>query len=494
MAISENGTGPDLRLVEAIDLTEAGEYDDALHLANKLLNEKADDAAALFVAGGLFLKVQRFGLAYNIYRRCSELMPEKAEIWGNLGHALLEMHRHKEAEACFRRCLALAGDYFAPLNNLMLSAVKRNAYAEALDWAERAKPFATGDSLREWRQNVALARLALRHWREGWDAFEASLPSKWRKERIYGQEGRWDGSPGKAVVFHGEQGIGDEVMFASILPEAIAHCASAIIECDARLEGLFRRSFPAATVHGTRYHKYLDWPQATRIDARCAFGSMARFYRNKDEDFPRKPFLIADPERRLQWRCLLDTLPGAKIGLAWTGGTVNTRQRDRSLRLDELAPLLATGHSFVSLEYRPGPTPDGVRLWRHAVQTNDYDDTAALVAELDCVVSVTTAVALLAGALGTPCHVLVPQEPTWHWCPDGEMPWFDFKLHRRKGLEWKPVVEEVAAILSSLPSRARAGRPMDRSSNGPSSRTGLNLSGSWSFSKTSPQWATALEE
>lgn len=479
--MAENGTGPSVKLHEASDLYDAGEYDESLRVCNELLNEEPDNGAALFQIGLLFLRAERWGLAYNVYRRFTEIMPEIAAGWTNLGRALQELHRGKEAEDCFLRCLDLEGERFPPLNNLLLCAINRNDYSEAIKWAERAKPLATGDSLKEWRHNVSLAYLATRRWKEGWECFEASLPSKWRKERNYAGEGRWDGTPNRAVVFHGEQGIGDELMFASILPEAIRDCSRSIIECDSRLEGLFRRTFPQATVYGTRFHKYTTWPPEHRIEARCAFGSLARFYRNRNEDFPRKPFLVADPDRRLQWRSLLDTLPGLKIGLAWTGGTRASRQRDRSLLPEQLKPLLDTGHTFVSLEYRNGPTPDGVKLWRHAVHTTDYDDTAALVAELDRVVSVTTAVALLAGALGTPCHVMVPEEPTWHWCPDGEMPWFDIKLYRRKGQSWTPVVQEIAGILSSLRGRRPDGRSTGPSLNGHSSNTGLNLSGLSSF-------------
>jgi hypothetical protein len=246
------------------------------------------------------------------------------------------------------------------------------------------------------------------------------------------------------------QGLGDELLFASCIHDATQH-VSPIIECDHRLAGLFRRSFGCPT-YGTRFTEKRDWLNNHNPKAKCAIGSLPKFYRRSEDSFPGQPYLKADPEKRAMARALLDQWPGRKIGLAWTGGQKHTRDKDRSLTLTDLEPLLSLGGiTWVSLQYKgnyydsPDPRIKHVPIF---TQSQDYDDTAALVAELDSVVSVTTAVAFLAGGLGTDCHVAVPSHPTWHWCRDGVLPWFPLKLYRREGTDWAPVVQRIAEAVS----------------------------------------------
>src|SRR5690606_39069215 len=120
----------------------------------------------------------------------------------------------------------------------------------------------------------------------------------------------------------GEQGIGDEISFASILPDLIKTQKHIVLDAHDKLAGLLARSFPEIEVHPTRMQKPSDkdWRDGRKFDAHCLIGSLAYHKRKKHEDFPGTPFLVADPERRLQWKALLDTLPGKKVGIAWTGG------------------------------------------------------------------------------------------------------------------------------------------------------------------------------
>lgn len=405
--------------------------DEAARLCNLALNDDPDNAVALYYLGRIFSQASRYGLSANLYKRVTELHPEDAASWNNLGYAFHTIGKYDEAEKHFRKALSLdSGDWHAHNNMTTLMAARVRPH-EAIDAGKYALFFANSDEERaQTLENLALTQLGMKNWKDGWENFEYGLGKKWRRERQYFKEGRWDGSPGKKVVFYGEQGIGDEIMFASMLPDALED-ADGIIECDQRLAGLMRRTFPQATVHGTRHDKDISWPDPS-IDARCAFGSLGKYYRRTSESFPRQPFLIPCPDRRKMYRALLDSLPGRKIGIAWTGGTKITRTEHRSLEVERVEKLARESYdvSFVSLEYKDTGSPGGVHHFPFATRTNDYDDTAALVAELDGVISVTTAVALLAGSIGTPCEVLVPKEPTWHWGYEGSMPWFDLNLHR----------------------------------------------------------------
>lgn len=434
---------------EAFGLFRKGMLDEAQAVICRVLDDDPDNTSALGLSGNIHTAANRFGMAHTIYRRILEIDPDHAAAWNNLGHCLHAMQKYPEASDCFVKSLQHQGDHFDPLNNMLLiNAVMGNS-DKALELYPLVKWFSDDKSkMDDLKSNVSTALLRKRLWPQGWEAFDAMLGKvKQRGDLFYGDAPQWDGRGGIEVVASGEQGIGDEVMLASMIPDLMDDC-TVIIDCDKRLEGLFKRSF-GCTVYGTRFQKTeKEWLANHQVQARVAMGSLGRWYRQKDADFPRVPYLKACPVRRGMYRHLLSQYPGKKIGLAWTGGLKNTNSVDRSLTLDQLSPLLSLpGITWVNLEYKGGDPGYGVKHFPWITQTNDYDDTAALVAELDHVVSVTTAVALLGGALGKPTSVLVPEHPTWHWAETPDFPWFPLTLHRRVGNDWRPVIESVAKEL-----------------------------------------------
>jgi hypothetical protein len=276
----------------------------------------------------------------------------------------------------------------------------------------------------------------------------------------------WDGSEDIDLYLRGEQGIGDELSFASIIPEVVPKLRSLTFDCDEKLGGLFQRSFRDVEIHPTRKSRSADkpWLAKRKFDAWGLVGSLAYHHRKTAASFPGTPYLVADPERRVQWRALLDTLPGKKrVGIAWTGGSRNTFKARRSLTLDDLLPLLRLPDvSWVSLQYQD-PTDDigafhdmhGIEIhhWARCTESEDYDDTAALVAELDLVIAVPTAVCHLAGGLGKECWALTPLRPNWFWgLKDGAMPWHSsIKIIRR--VDENPPDKEVRAMAIMLKDR-----------------------------------------
>jgi ADP-heptose:LPS heptosyltransferase len=260
---------------------------------------------------------------------------------------------------------------------------------------------------------------------------------------------------GKKLLVIGEQGIGDEITYASVIPDA-AKDNDISYECDHRLEGLMRRSL-GVEVHGTRFNPDKTWRETRAFDASALSGSLCMEYRRKDEDFPRKGWLVADPERRLQWRALLDQLPGRKVGIAWTGGRDNTFKSRRSFNLEGLLPILKTpGITWVSLQYKDTneiaefTKKHGIEIkhWKRATENCDYDETAALVQELDAVVSVTTAVVHLCGGLGKKCYVLVPARSRWFYASnDSRHRWYESLELFRQSDKWP--VEKVAQKLKA---------------------------------------------
>jgi hypothetical protein len=243
------------------------------------------------------------------------------------------------------------------------------------------------------------------------------------------------------------------------LLEAAAHC---VLEASTRLVPLFQRSFPRATILTRSLERMPDWAALPKIDLCIAAGSVPRLLRRSRDAFSRRGrYLEPDPARVYAWRERLAGLgAGRKVGLAWTGGLPGTWRAARSLELSALRPVLAQpGNAFVALEYldcaaeveafnRDGA--ERVTWWPEA--NASMDDTVALIAALDLVITVTTATAHIAGALGQPVWVLVPSVPSWRYLWDGDaMPWYPtMRIFRGHGLR-EDVVADVQRALAAAP-------------------------------------------
>jgi hypothetical protein len=251
------------------------------------------------------------------------------------------------------------------------------------------------------------------------------------------------GEPGKTVVIYREQGLGDEILYASCVQEAIDISRKVILDVDKRLVGLFTRSFPQADVYGTGHSTDIGWAKDYTIDYSAPIGRIPGFFRRNDQDFTGKPYLKACPLRKKAYRSMLDSLgEGKKVGIAWTGGkradSTGISDSDyRSLSLKDLSPLIQDGNHYISLEYKWSPeiAHSGLKIreWPWITQSQDYDDTAALVDELDYIIAVPTSVVHLAGALGKTCYCLAPEFPNWRFGLEGEMLWHEsVKMFRGK--------------------------------------------------------------
>lgn len=440
------------KLEEARQLASREDYQGCLQVANEVLSEDFSDAIALFLVGYCLLKTERFGLAYNVFRMVSAMQPDRSEPWNNAGMCHQETWNLDDAEKCFRKSLQLEPGNVAAMQNLALICVNRCQPEEALKWISRAEK----SEKPSWEalDNKALALLMKREWKEGWECYKQTAGRhKMRQLRAYRdpEEPMWEGQKGTVVVY-GTQGLGDEVSFASCIPDAIEK-ADVIVDCDHRLEGLFRRSFPKAKVYGTRF-KDPTWK--ADVDYSTPIDCLPSIFRNRTEDFPGAPYLKADPERRIQWRALFDTLKKPVIGIAWTGGLNNTGKKKRSLSLESLEPILrSVDATWVSLEYRDRNdeiqafAEQGIQIhqWKRATQTDDYDDAAGLVSELDLVISVTTAAVHLSGALGKECWCIAPNRPRWWYGLEGDLPWYKSVKMFRQDKEGTWPIEEISRLL-----------------------------------------------
>ena len=407
--------------------------------------------------------------ALDHYRRAIALEPANAGALINLGTALEQQGDLESSSACYRRALAASPDnadaHFNLANNLAAEGLGEDARAAYL----RAIAADAGHV----GAQVNLARLDLLDGRfaAGFDRWEWRWrePDCWR--RILDSP-VWDGAPlaGRTLAVWGEQGVGDEIMLGSVLPDAIATAGHVVVECDPRLVPLFARACPAAEFVAR------DSPPAPRlaaadIDLQCALGSLCRWLRRRPEDFAApKPTLIADPAKVEAARARSGAPgPGLKVGIAWRsvprGAEAKTRRfsRAKSIPLDDWAPILTTpGVRFVDLQY--GDTADelrriedrlGVRIHHDEAvdQMASLEDFAAQIAALDMVVAASNTTVHLAGALGLRVWTMVPFVPDWRWQRGREDTlWYPhMRLFRQPAPgAWAPVIARVAEELGRL--------------------------------------------
>lgn len=415
--------------------------DEALAICNDILNDHIDDdiaQKALFMSGYIMMDAERFGLAYNIYQRCAQLNPKLSSVWSNMGMCL-EEYSPAKAKKCFKKAYFLDNRNADALANEGLMCLQSGQPERCIELSQKAliiKP-----ELKAAKHNMGLAQLMLRQWKEGWANYHDTLGVKHREGRDYGIPD-WNGETGTIVVY-GEQGVGDEIMFSTCLHE-LAKTNDIILDCDARLERLFKRSFDFP-VYGTRFKRETPILDDHSPDYQLAIGQLPYFYRNSEESFTGAPHLVPDPDRVIQWEALFKTFKGKKVGIAWRGGLKNTGESKRSLNLDDLLPLFNDQDTFISLEYKPVEQRDldryNIKSYPETSAGGDIDALAALVSQLDYVVSSCTTIIYIAGALGIPCYVLTPACPGYRYHSEGDFPWFNsVHLVRQKGT-WLKTVE-----------------------------------------------------
>ena len=456
----------------AADLGEVGKLDEAWKIVGRKLMENPLDVQALVTGSYIMRGLGGLPQAYHFARSATQLWPKDSAAWTNLGHAASQMWLIDEAERAYKKGLQCAKDpkhiktLWLNLSALYLDT-GRFAEGEALT----RKILEVDPDHENAQANLGFCQLARRDW-EGWKGYHKTIGSDWRPKVQYHDEPEWDGTPGKVVALYSDQGLGDEVSFASVVPDAVDICKRVILDCDARLEGLFKRSFPFAKVYGTRTAKEAKWDREDwKIDASLPLGQIGEFFRTKDSDFTGEPYLVPCPDRVKMWKGLFASKGKPVIGIAWTGGVPKSNARNRRVTLEDFLPLFnGIDAHFVSLQYKDAskeirefkaahPYID-LEQYSFGTLTQDYDDTAALVASLDYVLCIQTAVGHTAGALGVPVTVLLPVATQWKYGTAHEtIPWYkSLRIVRQaKTGHWSHEIERAVSGIKSYLSRVPQG-------------------------------------
>jgi len=476
-------------------LRSQGRLVEALENFHKALIISPDSAEMHYNLGNVLKDQDRLDEAIESFHKALELKPDFAEAHNNLGNVLLAQGRLDEALDGFHKALVLKPDYAEAHNNVGTVLLQQGALDAALESfhdALRLKPdYAEacsnqGNVFKEkgeltaasscYRQAMALdpaqETCRLNHGIfllsvgdfKGWKEYEARWEGRAERKLKYPHPW-WDGGDlgGKTILVWSEQGIGDELLYASLIPDMAKLAGKCVLECERRLVSLFARSFAEVEVipRSTPPHsRTLD----KDIMLQSPAGSLMRWLRPDVASFPsHEGYLKADADRVKHWKeRFADLGGGLKVGICWTSGDRSAMASKHCIALEQWGPIFAVkGAEFVNLQYTDcreelaeAEQRFGIRIhrWDGLDLKNDLDEVAALTSALDLVIAVETAVPTLAGALGKAVWMMTPKNAGWKELGTGRMPWFPgMKLfHREWNETWDGVIGEVSRELAML--------------------------------------------
>ena len=397
--------------------------------------------------GATLHELGRYEEAVASYRQAVEIAPRAGEIHNNLGNSLMALGRFSEAVDSFSRSSELLKQSPIPVTARATALQALGRIAEAEHDCRRALLLDPSFAAAHW--NLALNILLQGRYTEGWQEYEW----RWLKPDFtspcrHVDVSLWDGSPlgGRTILLHAEQGFGDAIQFVRYATLVAHRGGRVIIECHPQLVQLMR------TVEGV--HEVVPFgAHLPSFSCQAPLLSLPRIFGTTLQTIPaRFPYVAVTAEQRRKWAALMpDGMQTLRVGLVWAGKQYPDPLR--SCPFNELMPLTTIQNvSCYSLQIGPaGAVPaSGSTVIDLTEQINDFTDTAALIEQLDLVISIDTAVAHLAGALGKPVFLMLPFAPDWRWLLErADSPWYpNTRLFRQivPGM-WGDVVNRVHAAL-----------------------------------------------
>ncbi|MDQ7787559.1 MAG: tetratricopeptide repeat-containing glycosyltransferase family protein [Thermodesulfovibrionales bacterium] len=443
-----------------------GQYDKAIQYYEKAIRYDPHFAGSYNNLGNVYRKLGRVDEAIPHFQKAIEVNPQ---FWGsyyNLGEVYQSKALDDEAIAFYQKVLQSNPQHIGTMNNMANILVERQQIDDALSYCQRAIHLAP--EYGEPHLTKAMILLLMGNFEEGWKEYEwrwkTEDAKQWKRQL---SRPVWNGSPlkGKTLFIYTEQGVGDEIMFASCFPDVIPQAEKCIIECDRRLVPLFSRSFLGTELIERIGNDAGIQSEPPLFDMVIAMGSLPLHFRPVLSCFPQiKSYLIPDPEKVDKWHKRVRTLgDGLRVGISWRGGKDPRSRKVRSVFLEQWQEiLLLKGITFVNLQY--GECKEEMKAvkeelqviihdWEDADPLKDLDDFAAQISALDLVISVDNATVHMAGALGVPVWTLLPYSPNWRWMLDREdSPWYPtMRLFRQPSLgDWKTVMIKVGQELQDL--------------------------------------------
>jgi tetratricopeptide (TPR) repeat protein len=443
-------------------LVKAQRTDEALAAAKKAIELAPARAEGYSNLGSLYQKLGRLDDAVQEFERALQIDPEFGLAHGNLGSAYEQLDRYDEAAVEFEKAAQLMPNYLLVFNTLSALYRSMNRDADSLHAADRALQIEPNHP--DGHGNRAFALLSMGRLVEGFEEYEW----RWRclnfttAPREFDRP-MWDGSDpaGRSILVHTEQGYGDVLQMVRYLPMLAQRGARIILECAPPLKTLLDsvQGVDRVIVAGLKLPDF---------DLHCPIMSLPRAFGTTLETIPNQvPYLVAPEARRALWWPKVDEIAAGrlKVGIIW-GGNAKPDPR-RSCDLPHLAALWdVPGVSYISLQTGAPATQlkelqPGFEIVHLGDQLKDFADTAAIMERLDLIITIDTAAAHLAGALGKRTWLMLPFSPDWRWLRDREdSPWYPtMRLFRQLSRgDWKSVAAQITRELRSLAGSAGASR------------------------------------
>jgi Tfp pilus assembly protein PilF len=445
---------PEQALARAQVATQSKRYGEAAGICSDVLATDPEHPSALALLGIIYAHQGHVDHAIEMLERAVRRNSGVAAWHANLCSLYRIVNRIQEALAAGREAVRLAPDSADNLVNLSLVLSDLDDRERALACLLRA--LGLNDSHADAHLAIAQNLLAQGELDPGWIEYE------WRNQTEAGRgqlpritSAPWTGMsiPGGKILLIGDQGYGDTIQFARYIPMVAQRFDEVFLGCSAEMAPLLAR-IPGVS---RSFHR---WNEIPGHAAYCRLSSLALIFRTTLETIPNQvPYLTPDPSRVSWWENWLNaTHPhdALRVGLVWCGRPTHPNDRRRSVRLARLAPLATIeGVRFVSLQ-KPmfQADADSLQLFPGmsdlSAELREFDDTAALVATLDLVVTVDTSVGHLSGALGKPTWIMLPKASDWRWLLGrSDSPWYPtVRLFRQAAPgAWDNVIDEVAAAL-----------------------------------------------
>jgi Tetratricopeptide repeat/TPR repeat/Glycosyltransferase family 9 (heptosyltransferase) len=442
-----------------------GRHEEALACYDRARAIRGDIPQIWSNRGNALRNLDRLDEAEISIREALRLKPDFANAHNNLGNVLDCLGRFEEAEASVRTALRLRPEYafdYCHLGNILCNLGRVSESVASYRTALRLQP-----EKPEWRTLLGLALLLAGELEEGWKEFEWRWQTRWRwqvqRQMRLGRDLpvlSWNGEPigDRVILLLADAGNGDALQFCRYVPQVVACASRTVLAVQLPLVRLLSRLPGISEIISLG-----DRPPS--FDLWCGLMGLPHAVGTTQETIPATmPYLTADPADVAHWRGQLAGLAGLRVGLCWAGGRSShvgqiAVDRRRSLALDALAPLgEAPGVQFISLQKGPPAAeaarpPRGMELLDFTEDLHDFADTAALIDNLDLVISVDTAIAHLAGALGKPVWVLNRFDTCFRWPRDrDDSPWYPSARQFRQPTpgDWRSVISRAQEALQRL--------------------------------------------
>ena len=445
-----------------------GRNKDAIIPLERALVVRPDDPNACFSLAEAYRGVGKIEEAYAVAIKGIEGNPDYKQGYLAVADALLDMGRYEEARSTLEKLSTRNPDDPEIVGKIGAFHYQVGELAAAEEKLVKAAQYLSDNAEVQW--HLAALYLSQRRWAEGWALYHWRWPMSKRDppEKLLDFP-IWNGESlvGKKIVVWGEQGLGDELMFATCIPDLIDRACPdlCVLACDPRLASVLARNLPKVTIlpmerrasEGRTF-------QLPLCDVQIAAGDIPKFLRTRDMDYlAPNSWISADPEGAAKWRERLDALgTGLKIGVAWRGGMLERFRRQKSSKLAQWKEILQVpGVTFINLQY--GDCRDDLEFLRaDGIIIHDFEDLdpvvspdqqIALISELDLVIQTSNASAHMAGSLGIPVWNMLPYAADWRWGIEAEeCLWYpSMRLFRQSSHgDWESVMGHVAEELHKL--------------------------------------------